>query len=486
MFLGIDIGTSAVKAVIVDERGVVASQGTAPLAVERPKPLWSEQSPDEWWRATCEAVLSLPGAHRAAVAAIGPSGQMHGATLLDSADRPLRPAILWNDGRAGEECALLEQAEPRLRSIAGNAAMPGFTAPKLLWVRRHEPELFRACRSVLLPKDYVRLLMTGEKVSDMSDAAGTLWLDVAKRDWSLPLLEATGLDLSQMPRLIEGSALSGRLRSNAASALGLPSDIAVAGGGGDNAASAVGMGAVEPGDAFLSIGTSGVVFICDDAFLPRPSGGVHAFCHALPSRWHRMSVMLSAGSAISWAAAAAGYSGVRDAVAAAEALGDLGSTPVFLPYLSGERTPHNDPLATGVLYGMSHDTTPAHIVQAALEGVAFGLADGVAALSKSAPSPARLSVVGGGARLDYWGRILASALGVPLAYRQASEVGAALGAARLGMLATGGRVAEACPAPAIEREIDPDPGLRSRMSERQETFRRLYPALQMEFKRRGQ
>src|SRR3954464_12777089 len=297
MYLGIDIGTSSVKAVIVDDRDTVVEQASAPLNVSRLQPGWSEQNPADWWAATNSAVKALPAKARAAVQAVGLSGQMHGATLLDAADKPLRPAILWNDGRSEQQCAKLEKTEPRSREITGNIAMPGFTAPKLVWVRENEPAVFKDTRCVLLPKDYVRLLMTGEKASDCSDAAGTLWVDVAKRRWSPEMLAATGLSESHMPKLVEGSDATGNLRKEVAADWGMDS-VPVAGGGGDNAAGAAGIGVIKPGDAFLSLGTSGVLFLVTPKFLPNPAKAVHAFCHCLPNLWHQMSVMLSAASLV--------------------------------------------------------------------------------------------------------------------------------------------------------------------------------------------
>ncbi|HEY5020161.1 MAG TPA: xylulokinase, partial [Steroidobacteraceae bacterium] len=320
MFLGIDIGTSSVKAVLVDEREAIVAQASSPLTVERPQALFAEQDPESWWRASVAAIRSLPAPARAAVRAIGLSGQMHGATLLDRAGNILRPAILWNDGRSGRECVELERREPRSRAITGNIMMPGFTAPKLLWVARHEPQIFARTARVLLPKDYVRLKLTGDAVSDMSDAAGTGWLDVGARDWSDEMLVATGLDRSHMPRLVEGNAPSGTLRAEAAEQLQVP-PVVVAGGAGDNAASAVGMGVIAPGQAFLSLGTSGVLFVVTDRFRPNPDKAAHAFCHCLPGRWHQMSVMLSAASALDWAAQLTGESDLQRLVAAAQAIG---------------------------------------------------------------------------------------------------------------------------------------------------------------------
>ena len=307
MHLGLDLGTSSVKAILLANTGEIAGQASAPVPVSHPHPLWSEQNPRDWWHAATTAIGVLRRDHDLArVRGIGLSGQMHGAVLLDHADRVLRPAILWNDGRAYAECAMLEATEPRSRAITGNLAMPGFTAPKLLWARRHEPEIAARIRRVLLPKDWLRLRMTGEAISDMSDAAGTLWLDVAARRWSPAMLAATGLDESHMPALVEGTAIAGRLRANIAADWGLPAGIPVAGGGGDNAAGAIGIGCIAPGQAFVSLGTSGVIFVADAQFLPDPDRAVHAFCHCLPNMWHRMSVILSAAGSLAWLVRATG------------------------------------------------------------------------------------------------------------------------------------------------------------------------------------
>ena len=480
MFLGLDLGTSAVKAVLVDGEQRVVAQASAPLTVQRPHPLWSEHDPEAWWRAAGEAVAALRATHGQALAAvrgIGLSGQMHGAVLLDTADRVLRPAILWNDGRAGAECAELERRAPRLHAIAGNLAMPGFTAPKLLWVRAHEPDVFAATARVLLPKDWLRLRLTGEHVAEMSDASGTLWLDVARRAWSPELLAATGLDASAMPRLVEGSEASGALRADVAAAWGVPPGVVVAGGGGDNAAGAVGVGVVRPGDAFLSLGTSGVYFVAGDRFAPAPETAVHAFCHCLPRTWHQMSVILSAASCLSWLAAATGAADEATLLAEAE-LADRDPRVVFLPYLSGERTPHNDPDATGAFVGLTHATSRGDLTRAVLEGVAFALADGQDALLASGTAIGAVSVIGGGARSRFWGRILASALDRPLQYHAAAEIGPAFGAARLARLAASGEdPAAVCTAPPVEAVIEPEPALRDQLAARRRRFVALYPAL---------
>ena len=469
------------KAVLLDERGAIAAQTSAGLEVSRPTPGFSEQDPRHWWQATVRAVQAVPQGVRAAIRAVGLSGQMHGATLLDAHDRPLRPAILWNDGRSAEECVELERREPAARSITGNIMMPGFTAPKLLWVARHEPDVFRRTAHVLLPKDYVRLCLTGEHVSDMSDAAGTGWLDVGRREWSDAMLAATDLGRSHMPRLVEGSSPSASLTAEAAEELGVPRVI-VAGCGGDNAASAVGLGVVRPGQAFLSLGTSGVLFVVTDRFRPNPERAAHAFCHCLPERWHQMSVMLSAANTLDWIAQIVGETDLGKLAAGAESHGLTRHSPLFLPYLTGERTPHNDPNARGVFFGLRPDTAPAELTAAVLEGVAFAFADGLDVLTEKSDQVGEISVTGGGARVPYWGRLIAAAVHRPLTYREGGEVGAALGAARLARLAVGdGSEAEVCAAPPVARVVHPDTALSALLSSRRRVFQRLYRDLKGAF-----
>jgi xylulokinase len=485
MYLGIDVGTSSVKAVLMDDAGRLAGQGSAPLTVERRQPLWSEQDPESWWTATVAAVRALPEKDRKSVQAIGLSGQMHGATLLDASDKPLRPAILWNDGRSEAECAELEKNEPRSREITGNLAMPGFTAPKLLWVKHHEPQVFAKTKTVLLPKDYVRLKLNGEKAGDMSDNAGTLWLDVGKREWSDAMLKATGLTKDHMPKAVEGSAPTGKLTANAARELGVP-QVVVAGGGGDNAASAVGVGVVAPGQAFLSLGTSGVLFVVTDKFRPNPAKAAHAFCHCLPGVWHQMSVILTAAAAIDWVTQLCGYKNVVETVAAAEKRGLHKQTPIYLPYLSGERTPHNDAYARGVFFGLNAETASADLAYAVLEGVAYAFADGIDVLKEAGSVIGDVTVVGGAARLPYWGPMLASALGVPLTYREGGEVGGAFGAARLGRLAsTGEDPVKVCTAPKVSRVVEPVPALKDQMAPRRSLFVSLYKNLKTSFREFG-
>ncbi len=481
MYLGIDIGTSGVKAILMNDTGAVLETAHAALAVSRPHPLWSEQDPADWWAATNSAVSGLDLQRRHKVKAIGLSGQMHGATLLGANGQALRPAILWNDGRSAAQCAELEAELPALGQITGNRAMPGFTAPKLRWVRAHEPDIFAQVKTVLLPKDYVRLRMTGDLASDMSDSAGTLWMDVARRDWSDIVLTATGLDRSHMPRLFEGNVFTGKLRAELAEAWGM-ARVPVVAGGGDNAAGAVGVGVVRPGDAFLSLGTSGVLFLANGGYSPNPAGGVHSFCHALPDRWHQMSVILSAASCVDWASKLCGMATAGDMFAAIDARNTPSSTEIFLPYLSGERTPHNDPTAKGVLFGLTHESDAPSIGQAVLEGVAFAFRDGMDALTDSGAHVDTITVIGGGAKSHYWGRILSSILGRTLIYRDGGEVGPAYGAARLAQLAdTGAAVEAVCTAPAISHVAEPDDALVDHYSARHEKFRALYKTLKSSF-----
>ncbi len=483
MQLGIDLGTSGVKAVLLDSAGTVTGQSSAPLPISHPHPLWSEQDPEDWWRATCTAIAALRQDHDLLrVRGIGLSGQMHGAVLLDESDRVLRPAILWNDGRAQAECTMLETAEPRSRAITGNLAMPGFTAPKLLWVRRHEPETFARIGRVLLPKDWLRLRMTGEALSDMSDASGTLWLDVAARRWSSEMLAMTGLDEQHMPALVEGTDVAGHLRDDVAGEWGLRPGLPIAGGGGDNAAGAVGIGCIAPGQAFVSLGTSGVVFVADARFLPDPDRAVHAFCHCLPRTWHRMSVILSAAGSLGWLARVTG-AGEETLLAevAAEGIATDGRL-IFLPYLSGERTPHNDAHASGAFFGLRSSHGRADLTRAVLEGVAFALGDGLDALEARGGRIESLIAIGGGARSDLWLRVLASVLDRPLRTVRGGEVGPALGAARLARIACGeGSVEETCVAPPVAAEIFPETGLSALLTPRRALFRRLYPTLRWLF-----
>jgi xylulokinase len=456
MYLGLDLGTSGLKGVLIDAAQGLVAEASAPLTVARPHDGWSEQSPADWI-AAAEAVMDALSAHGlAAVRGIGLSGQMHGATLLDAADEVLRPCILWNDTRAATEAAELD-GDPIFRRVTGNIVFPGFTAPKLMWVARHEPRLRERVARVLLPKDYLRLWLTGDHVAEMSDAAGTSWLDTGARDWSDDLLALTGLSRSQMPRLVEGSEVSGRLRGSLAARWGLAPDVVVAGGGGDNAASGVGVGVVRAGDAFVSLGTSGVLFAANDGYQPDPATAVHTFCHALPGTWHQMGVILAATDALNW------YAGLVGQTAAdlTQGLGRLqapGRT-AFLPYLGGERTPLNSASIRGAFLGLEHATDRAAATRAVLEGVTFAIRDCRDALAATGTRIDRLLAVGGGSRSDYWLRAIATALGISVQVPVAGDFGGAFGAARLALMAATGAGAEIATLPPIARTIEPDTAL---------------------------
>ena len=454
MYLGLDLGTSGLKGLVIDERGAVQAEASAPLRVQRPAPGWSEQDPADWITAA-EAVLRALAAKldMAAIAGIGLSGQMHGATALDAADKVLRPCILWNDTRAHAQAARLD-ADPRFRAISGNIVFPGFTAPKLVWMAEEDPDLFAQVAKVLLPKDYLRLWLTGGHVAEMSDAAGTSWLDVGARDWSDDLLDATGLERAQMPELVEGTAPSGGLRHAIAQAFGLRADIPVAGGAGDNAATAIGLGVARGGQGFVSLGTSGVLFAATDGYAPAPETAVHTFCHALPGTWHQMGVILAATDALNWFAAIAG----ADAADLTDGMGALQppGRALFLPYLGGERTPLNNAAIRGAFLGLEHATDRQAATRAVLEGVVFALVDCQQALAATGTQIDTLLAAGGGARSEYWLSALATGLDLPIHVPQAGDYGAALGAARLGLMAATGAGGDAMPLPPIARSFDPD------------------------------
>jgi xylulokinase len=476
MFIGLDLGTSGLKGVLIDDTQAIRAEATAPLEVTRPQDGWSEQDPGSWLSAADRVMRELGGqADLSGVRGIGLSGQMHGATLLDASHQVLRPCILWNDTRSHREAAELD-ADPRFRAVTGNIVFPGFTAPKLAWVRNHEREVFDRVALVLLPKDYLRLWLTGEAVAEMSDAAGTSWLDTGRRDWDEGLLGATHLTREHMPRLVEGSEVSGRLRAELARQWGLPEGVVVAGGGGDNAASAVGAGVVKAGDAFVSLGTSGVLFAASAAYQPDAASAVHTFCHALPGTWHQMGVILAAADALNWYAKLVD----RKASELTAEIGDLrapGRT-LFLPYLGGERTPHNDAAVRGSFLHLDHATDRAALTRAVLEGVAHAFRDSFDALRGTGTRIERLIAVGGGSRSDTWVRMIATSLGMPIEIPEAGDFGGAFGAARLGMMAATGVGAEIATAPRTQRVVEPDPALVPAFAEAHGRYKDAYAALQ--------
>ena len=454
--LGIDIGTSGVKLALIDHSAPGSERviGTAshPLTVERPHSGWSEQNPESWWQAALACADQLKASHKAELAAcnaIGLSGQMHGATLLDAAGTVLRPCILWNDGRSADQCTELERIWTSSRAITGNRAMPGFTAPKLLWVREHEREVFDRVATVLLPKAYVRWKLCGEMIEDMSDASGTLWLDVGGRHWSEEGLDACGMNIRQMPRLAEGNDPAGVLRTDLAQRLGMAVNVIIAGGAGDNAAGAVAVGAVHPGDAFVSLGTSGVLWCTTAGFAPNTDGAVHAFCHALPNTWHQMGVLLNAASCLSWWA---GITGHDEAALIAELRPGTTTTAYFAPYLAGERTPHNDIAVRAGFALLDASHTRADLTLAVLEGVAYAMRDAQLALKAAGTTIVEADLLGGGARSTVWCQVMADVLDMPLHAVTQSEIGCAVGAARLaGMACSNGdreRVAHFATRPA--------------------------------------
>ena len=483
--LGIDLGTSELKTVLMDGTGAVRGQASVRIDTSRPQPGWSEQSPQDWWAACVQALGQLRAGwpqDYARIACIGLSGQMHGAVLLDSHDKVIRPAILWNDARADAEAAALARDYRAYADVTGSLPMAGLTAPKLLWLQKHEPAAFAAIACLLSPKDYLRLRLTGNKVTDMSDAAGTLWLDEAARAWFPPMVAACGLRLDQLPALAEGDAATGSVLANVADQLGLPMNVVVAAGGGDNPVSAVGIGAVNGGDSFISLGTSAAIVSVTETPLGNPAGGVHSFCHALPGRWYAMGAILSGASCLRWATGVLGQPDEAALLALVESALPLdtaiaASAPLFLPYLSGERTPHNDPQVRGAFVQLGHDSTPAQLGYAVLEGVAFALRDAMAAVTSTGAVIPHCMLVGGGARSQYWAQLLANVLGREMRTLHNSELSASLGAAKLGFAALGDAslLTQGLP---VNNIFQPDAAHSAALSIRYGRYRSLFPAVQ--------
>lgn len=454
MYIGLDLGTSGLKGIVLDDDQTILASSNSSLTVSRPRDGWSEQDPAHWV-AACENVLADLGTQieMSGVQGIGFSGQMHGATALDASDNVLWPSILWNDTRCADEAAKMD-ADPDFRALTGNIVFPGFTAPKIEWLRINHPAIFEKIAKVLLPKDYLRLWLTGEHVAEMSDAAGTSWLDTGKRDWSDTLLGKCHLTRDHMPRLVEGSQVSGGVRADLASRFGLKAGTPVAGGGGDNAASAIGVGVVKAGQAFVSLGTSGVLFAANDSYRPDADTAVHTFCHAVPGTWHQMGVILAASDALSWYGGLVGHT---PADLTAE-LGELQAPgkAAFLPYLGGERTPLNDASIRGAFIGLEHATDRQAATRAVLEGVTFALKDCQDALAATGTQLESVTAVGGGSASPYWLEAIATALNVQIDVPQAGELGGAFGAARLAIMAATGAGAEIATPPAMARHIQPN------------------------------
>ncbi len=456
MFLGIDLGTSGLRLLLVDEGGQPLGAAEAHYAVAHPHDGWSEQAPADWIAALDEAMAKLGQGHDlSGVRGIGVSGHMHGATLVDAAGVVIRPCILWNDTRSHAEAAALDGVAG-VRALSGNIVFPGFTAPKLMWLRSHEPANFARVHKVLLPAAYLNFHLTGDYVADCSDSAGTSWLDSGARDWSPTLLQAGGMRADQMPRLVEGSAPAGVLRADLARRWGMGRGVVVAGGAGDNAAAACGTGVLNAGAGFVSLGTSGVVLAAREGYAPLPQSAVHTFCHAVPGRWYQMGVMLAATDSLNWLARITGQTPAALTAMLGEALIAPGKIR-FLPYISGERTPHNDAAIRGAFTGLGADSDLADLTRAVVEGVAFGLRDCAEALITAGARLDHMLAIGGGTGSAYWLKLIATVLNRPLHLPAAGEFGAALGAARLAICAaTGADPDTVMTPPAVARTIAPD------------------------------
>jgi xylulokinase len=477
MYLGLDLGTSGLRAILVDDSGAVVAWSEKSYDVSHPNAGWSEQDPSCWITACAACLSDLKTSHPVALAAlrsIGLSGHMHGATLLDAGDQVLRPCILWNDTRSAAEAAALD-ATPNVQALSGNIVFPGFTAPKLRWLETHEPEIFDKIAKVLLPKDYLRLWLTGEHVSDMSDSAGTSWLDVGARQWSDTLLEAGHMRRDQMPRLVEGCEVSGMLRAELAGDWGVSPTITVVGGGGDNAAAACGVGCFQDGDGFVSLGTSGVLLAAKDRFAPAPETAVHSFCHAIPNTWYQMGVILAATDCLNWLSRNLGQSQADLANAMGSTIAGP-SNSLFLPYLSGERTPHNDSKMRGAFVGLDIASNPKDLTQAIMEGVAFALRDNLEALKSTGTQLNQLLAIGGGTQSQFWVETLATILQIPIDLPAQGEFGAALGAARLAMASQpGADLTQIMTRPTVATTIEPRAELVDDYSASYAKFRALYP-----------
>jgi xylulokinase len=481
-FLGVDVGTTNVKAVVVDEDQRVIASASRRLLILRPASGRFEQHPQSWWsafRRVCADLRNQAPKPWQDIAAIGLTGQMHGAVCLDSSGRALRPAILWNDGRARAECKELAQKVPAIRDIAGVIPMAGFTAPKLLWLQHHEPQLFKRISHVVLAKDFVRLKLCGDYATDMSDAAGALLLDEAARQWSEPLVAASGLSPRQMPRLAEGDTIAGRVRSAMAAALGLKCHVIVAAGGGDVAVGAAGIGAIDAGDSFISLGTSAQYFVARDRYHLTSEPTIHSFAHCLENRWYDMAALLNGANSLEWICKLLRID-VTSALATLAKSMRRPSNVLFLPYLAGERTPHNDPDLRAMFLGFTHAHGASDLIQAVLEGVALSLTDVSARLERTAQSEAPLPVVGGGARSFLWLQILADTLGRDLILYAGSDAAPPIGAARLACLALRREpIATVCARPKISRRIHHRPAWHQTYAASLERFRRSFPMLSL-------
>lgn len=476
-FLGLDIGTSAVKAVVVDNAGLLLAEAAAPLRINHPRSGWSEQNPDDWITAVeacCAALHRELGTAWKSVQAIGLSGQMHGAVLLDKELKPVRPAILWNDGRSTVQCEQINNAIEDIEIRAGIFAMPGFTSPKVLWCAENEPDIYARIAHILLPKDYVRLSLTGELVTDMADAAGTLWFHQGARSWDDTLCAATRTDREWLPALVEGTAISGTLRRPMAEKLGLTPGIPVAGGGGDAAAGALGIGGISDGDAFASLGTSGQLFVSTNSYRPAPGTVVHCYAHCVPDRWFQMACMLNGASPMSWFAGFANKP-ITNLLCEAET---ATKAPFFLPYLTGERTPHNDSDIAGAFYGLRPDTSDAEAMRAVVEAIAYSFCDANDCLKTAGTHLEVIASIGGGTRSDFVLQTMADAMGLTIQRYTGSQTGPALGAARLAMVANGSHnLDDVADKPKLDTLFEPRSSMYNYHADKLERWRSLYQAL---------
>ena len=481
MLIGLDIGTSGARALAVSESGEVIASAAQEYPLLTPRPGWTEQNPEDWWQASRKVLGEVSKAAPGDVASIGLTGQMHGAVFLDASDRVIRPALLWNDQRTAAQCIEITDrvGREKLLAIAGNPALTGFQAPKLLWLRAEEPANYRRIAHVLLPKDFIRLRLAGEYATDASDASGTLLLDLRRRSWSAEILDALELPREWLPSVHEGPDEAGRLRADIASELGLPPGIPIAAGGGDNAAAAVGSGIVEEGLASSSIGTSGVLFAYTPRFTPDPSGRLHAFCHAVPGAYHLMGVTLSAGGSLSWWRHVLGEQHEYDALIELAGSAPVGSEGlVFLPYLSGERTPHLDPSARGAFFGLTARHGLNHLTRAVMEGVTYSLADCLQLMIDLGVKLNHVRAIGGGARSELWRQMQADVYGMPVR-RTSVDEGPAYGAALLAGVTAGHfkNVNQACAVVRLRPDVaEPNHDNAELYRRYLKVYRGLYPA----------
>lgn len=482
-FLGIDLGTSSCKTVLVNDTGTVIQQASYSYPLSTPKPFWSEQCPEDWWQALILSVRAVLHASPIEIKGIGLSGQMHGLVLLDKQGQVLRPAILWNDGRAQPECELLCQKVPSFLQEIGNYPLVGHPAPKILWVQRHEPEVWKNVKTLCLPKDYLRFRLTNELATDMSDGAGMLLMNVKERAWSPLMLEACKITENSIGRLVEGCEIGGFLSQDAAALLEIKAGIPIVGGGGDQAAAAVGAGCVKPGQTMISLGTSGVVLTTTNGYQKNQEAAINNFCHALPNTWFHMGVMLSAAGSLQWyrdtCALNIGFDELCDS---AKSIGIGSDDLLFLPYLTGERTPHCDPYLRGAFIGLSRRHTQAHLTRAVLEGIGFGLYESILLMRKAGNSIKQATMTGMGTRSSVWMQMLTDIFNIDLLQNEAAEVGPALGAARLAMIGcTGANIDEVCSSNPSVKHFVPNSAVSCEYQSIMKRFQTLYPLLKGHF-----